>query len=137
MKLLHTETGGESLVQQLHVTIESLHDQSTSLQIDVDTAVQARETQVQVVRTMQDKMKTSAPSAEQNDKIESLEQVLEDKQMQMKSLEMQLLELEREREFSSQLRPGCEGAAAALPLATVPVTKCAADSTVHGPRPSI
>lgn len=104
LKLLETEATASKHMRQQTEAIESLQDHVLQLQSDVDTAVAAHQEQQAVAELLRSQMTTTCQNAEQQERIEQLERDLDDKQVQMESLEMQLLELERERDASGLLR---------------------------------
>lgn len=103
-KLLQTESTAAKHALEQTGAIEGLQEQILQMQTEAENAISERQAHEAVVAKLQEKMKTAAPSAEQQERIEHLERALEDKKMEMESLEMQLLELERERDASGLLR---------------------------------
>jgi hypothetical protein len=99
MKLTNLEIDTADQKRKYEIEVQSLQETVSNLQEEVDAAIAARNQERSVSSALQRKMQeTVAPNAAQQEKIEQLERDLEDQQHHIDSLEMQLLDLERERD---------------------------------------
>jgi hypothetical protein len=104
LKLLETESSTSlqysehsSTVAAMEATIRQLQEELNAISVD-------RHEQEALVQQLQEKLNYAPASAIQENRMEQLQRDLEDKQTQLESLEMQLLELERERDAAGMLR---------------------------------
>jgi hypothetical protein len=104
LKLLETESLASQKGSQHGTTMASLEATVDQLQKELDVATTERQEQMDIVQQLQRTMTTTPMNSQQQQTIEQLQRALDDKQIQMESLEMQLLELERECDASGVLR---------------------------------
>ena len=104
LKLLETESETTHKYSEQSATITALEGTIRQFQEKMDAMTAEHQAQEAMVQQLQAKLSNGSSNASQFRKVEQLERELEDKQYQLESLEMQLLELERERDASGRLR---------------------------------
>lgn len=128
MKLLRAETTAARHGLEQTAAIEALQEQILRMDGELAIAHAARREQAAVVSQLHERLQTAAPSAAQQMRIEQLERSLEDRRLETESLEMQLLELERERDTSGG---GGGGGGGLLRGSGGTVAAAAAESSCH------
>jgi hypothetical protein len=128
-KLLEAETTAAKHAAEQVSAMEAMQEQVLSLQTQLEDATAATEESESLVRQLQCTIAKSESSSlrenavqQQQDQIAELERDLEAKNMALESLEMQLLELERERDASCGLRGSGGRTVSSLPHLAVSST---------------